>query len=71
MSNNLNVNNGTDINDKESALHVLKHFQKRTKAFVQLVQTFNLERRQPVLDVEITNDEIVSKIKNIKTTIKN
>ena len=67
MSNNLNVNNGTDRNDKESALQVLKHFQKKNKNFVHLVQTFNLEWRQSVLDEEITNDEIIKKIKNIKT----
>ena len=67
MSNNLNVNNGTDRNDKESALQALKHFQKRNKNFVHLVQTFNLEWRQSVLDEEITNDEIIKKIKNIKT----
>lgn len=67
MSNNLNVNNGTDRNDKESALRVLKHFQKKNKNFVHLVQTFNLEWRQSVLDEEITSDEIIKKIKNIKT----
>lgn len=71
MSNNLNVNNGTDRNDKESALQVLKRFQKKNKNFVHLVQTFDLEWRQPILDEEITNDEIIKTIKNIKTTIKN
>lgn len=67
MSNNLNVNNGTDRNDKESAMQVLKHFQKKNKKFVHLVQTFDLEW-PPILDEEITNDEIIKKIKNIKTT---
>lgn len=67
MSNNLNVNNGTDRNDKESALQVLKHFQKKNKNFIHLVQTFNLEWRQPILNEEISNAEIIKKIKNIKT----
>ena len=67
MSNNLNVNNGTDRNDKESALRVLKHFQKKNKKFVHLVQKFQLEWSQPVLEERIETDEIIKKIKNIKT----
>ena len=72
MSNNLNLNQyAIDNNDKGSALQVLKRFQKKNKNFIRLVQTFNLEWRQPILDENITNSEIINKIKNIKTTIKN
>ena len=56
-----------DRNDKESAAHVLAHFQKKNKNFVLLVQTFELEWRQPVLNENLTTSEIINKIKNIKT----
>ena len=66
----VNKINDIDRNTKESALQILKHFQKKNKDFLKLVLKFDLEWHQPVLEESLTVDEINKHLKNIKTTIK-